>query len=652
MRRLTSLSFLAVLLSATASTLFSRENTKNAGPVLPPIDPARVAEIAGWLSGRTAPAFYSPPFADRAFWMRAAAAHPPTELEAAATKAAKKEPPPLTEELYEDFRKTGRRGAWEKPHAARTERLGLFLFAEGIASDGRHLPHLERELAEPTWAIPPHAGRRATWHDAYDLVDLAAAIRAWDIALCDYLLGDRLSPDIRKRLRSEIRSRITDPYLQRVRTANRRDFWWMNGGNNWNAICNAGVMASPLLLADWPVEERAELIAAFETLTAFFIDGFGDDGFCHEGIGYWSFGYGHYMLGSELIRLATDGRIDLLAGKKQELIATFDVRWQLTCGIFPAFGDVKIASRAPAHWHDFATLRYGGSGGIIGRSASPTWVQPQGLGARLYITPWDLSLPRPPPGSPEAQAIAANVKTPPLRDWFPDGGALVVRRQPAEQGLIAAFKGGHNGQPHNHNDLGSFVLLCDGEIALTDPGTDVYTKDTFGPNRYTSGVMNSFGHPVPRVAGQLQRTGSDARAVTLHTDFTDRADTWEIDLTSAYDVPALERLTRTFVFTRADGGRLEIVDRVRFKPGQPQTFGTALVLLPGQKKEKATASGFRVGPVEISWSADADTTARLLSEDPVHGIVPGQPPRGTRLGLDFVSPVSEATLHLLVVPAR
>ena len=166
--------------------------------------------------------------------------------------------------------------------------------------------------------------------------------------------------------------------------------------------------------------------------------------------------------------------------------------------------------------------------------------------------------------------------------------------------------------------------------------------------------MNSFGHPVPRVAGRLQRGGSEARAVTVRTAFTDAADTWEIDLTRAYDVPELERLTRTFVFSRAGGGRLEIRDHVVFRT--PQAFGSALIMRPDQKWEAAGADGClvhgRAASVDVRWTASADGHAATVTmrEEPVFGIVPEEGPKALRIGIDLAAPVREATLIQVVTP--
>ena len=396
--------FSCVLLSAVVAP--GAETGKTS---LPPLNPKRIAEIAEHLPPDSAlPIFYTPPFSNRTFWNKIAATYKLDSLYARADRAASTPPPILTRDLFEEFRKTGKRPSFEKPFTERTLRLGLLLFAEGLANDGKRLQAIERELTtildEPSWAAPVHTTQRTSWEASRNFVDLAAAARAWDVAMADYLLGDKLPPALRVRIRTEVRERVLDPYLERIRLGDRRDFWWMNGTNNWNAICNGGVLAAGLLLSGGssPAASRAEcaeLISAFEALTPYYLSGLEDDGFCEEGISYWVYGYGHYTMAAELVRLATSGYLDLLAGEKQKTLAIFDVRWQIVPGVFPLFGDVFAGTKLPPFLHDFATLRYGGTGGLLGSVEREIPIYHHDLSAHLYATCFDLSLPRLPTGA-------------------------------------------------------------------------------------------------------------------------------------------------------------------------------------------------------------------------------------------------------------
>jgi hypothetical protein len=148
-------------------------------------------------------------------------------------------------------------------------------------------------------------------------------------------------------------------------------------------------------------------------------------------------------------------------------------------------------------------------------------------------------------------------------------------RAPGPRSFAVAVKAGHNDEHHNHNDLGSFVVAAGGVPILCDPGKEEYTRFTFSKeHRYKSPVHNSYGHPVPVVAGQLQGTGRHCRAEVLeHKTSADR-DEVLMDLARAYPVPDLVKLERRLAFERKQR-TVTITDEVTFR--EPQSFGTALV---------------------------------------------------------------------------
>lgn len=61
-------------------------------------------------------------------------------------------------------------------------------------------------------------------------------------------------------------------------------------------------------------------------------------------------------------------------------------------------------------------------------------------------------------------------------------------------GLYVAAKGGHNGESHNHNDIGNFIVYADGEPEIIDVGNCVYTAKTFGAERYELMNTRSSNH--------------------------------------------------------------------------------------------------------------------------------------------------------------
>jgi hypothetical protein len=236
----------------------------------------------------------------------------------------------------------------------------------------------------------------------------------------------------------------------------------------------------------------------------------------------------------------------------------------------------------------------------------------------------------------------------PLRTWFSSGGVLICRAVPGSGTPFAAvLKGGHNAEPHNHNAVGSFSVVSGKAMVICDPGAEVYTARTFSAHRYDSKVLNSYGHAVPEVAGQLQRPGADAKAVVLRSDFSGGADTLAMDIRSAYPVPELDRLDRTFVFRRAGTPELTVRDEVAFR--EPKAFETALVTWGEWKRisERELVISDEGGAVRVRIETGGIPFGlrwEKLDED-----VP-TPKKPMRLGIALDRPIKTATVTLTIQP--
>jgi hypothetical protein len=145
----------------------------------------------------------------------------------------------------------------------------------------------------------------------------------------------------------------------------------------------------------------------------------------------------------------------------------------------------------------------------------------------------------------------------------------------------------------------------------------------------------------------LQQTGRKAAAGVLRTEWTDAADTLVLDLRSAYAVTGLEKLQRTFRFSRTGKGSLEVVDEVQL--AQPEAFETALITFG--KWRQATANKLTIGDREGSVEVDIDTggAAFTIQAEEIQEDRSGDPP--TRLGIVLDPPVRAATVRLTIRPA-
>ena len=422
--------------------------------------------------------------------------------------------------------------------------------------------------------------------------------------------------------------------------------WWIGADNNWNAVCTAGVVGSALAVLRSP-QERALYVAAAEQSMRYFLSGFTDDGYCSEGLGYWNYGFGHYLMLAETVFQATGGKLDWFQGDKVRLIAEYGQRIEIINGHCPAFADCRVGEHPSVEIMGFVSRRYGFGWQSWEEAAFGPSVGPLGsLSAQGVSRFPNLALRQAPAKLPESGASPAGR---PLRDWFSTAGILICRPMAGhDDALGVALKGGNNGGPHSHNDVGSFVVAFGKSTPLLDPGSEVYTARTFSSHRYDSKVINSFGHSVPRVAGALQRSGRSAEGKVLSTAFSDQSDTLVLDIRSAYAVKGLKKLIRTFVYSRQGRGSLTVTDEVEFD--SPQTFGTALITCGPWKSldDARLLVGDAPDCVEVQIQAPG-ASPRLKAEEIHENVHLKRLP--VRLGIDLAEPVLRGKISLTIRPA-
>jgi len=635
-----SLLIVSILLLAGTAALAAK-------PIEGGMDADRVQAIAAFLPQG---AFgFGPPITDRAAWEHLAATKQFAGAVADAEKLLAKPVPEMTEDIYREFNRTGQRTEnYRKTRSARYGRIAAYVLAECVENKGRFLPPLEKLVAsicdEPTWTYNFHDPDLRYWQGKAYFVDLGAVEPAHALADALHLLGDKLDEDTRKLIVTNLRRRILQPYRAAVE-GTAPAMWWITAEMNWNAVCHAGVVGTALGACDDPAE-KAFYVAAAEKYMHDYLAGFGPDGLCAEGMGYWGYGFGNFTTLSEEVWQATGGKVDLFDLPGAKLAALYPVRLEIINGVLPAMEDCPPNPKPGAYPLQYLNRRYGLN---LAR-----W-QTNDFTRRSSDLPVSMMLSNPNSATaqpPTAQLQAANPQEfYELRSYFDHGGVLVCRPAKNSDGKLGvAFKGGYNDQPHNHNDLGTFITVVGDQALILDPGGEVYNSRTFSKDRYKSNLLNSFGHPVPIVAGKLQSTGKQAVAKILKADFTDDADTWAMDLSSAYAVPELTRLVRTFTYHRAGAASLTVADDVAFT--SPQTFagamitygkwrqepdGSILVYQHGQAVSVAVDAGgqpFEVAGVTIDENSDA----------PEHA-------KPTHISIALKNPVKDARVVLTVKPA-
>ncbi|MHC4656873.1 MAG: heparinase II/III family protein [Planctomycetota bacterium] len=604
------------------------------------IDQDHIKDITDMLPEK--PAGFGTPITQRNTWKKLAKNDSFKSVISDAEKLLKEAIPEQPDDLYLDFSRTGNRTRWQRVAGRRRGRVHTLVLAECMENKGRFLPAFEEIVraicSEKTWVMPAHDRSLTNFKETSVDIDLGSSMLAWSLGTADYLLADKLSPNARRLIRENLEKRIFKPYEDMVQ-GKRKKNWWMTGTNNWNAVCLGSVTGPALAVIESP-RRRALFIAAAEKYSKNFLKGFTADGYCSEGLGYWNYGFGYYIMLSETIYQATKGKVDLLRDPKVKQIATFGSNIEILNGVYPAFADCSVRAQPSSHLMYFVNRRFG-----LGLRS---WEQidPVSSSGGLYHSMM-YSFPNSASRRPPAQTASQG---PGIRSWFEEAGVLICRPSSGSSSRLAvALKGGHNSEHHNHNDVGSFIVVLGDKALLLDPGGEVYTARTFSGRRYESNVLNSFGHPVPIVAGKLQRTGSRARGRVVSKTFTDSTDTLVLDISSAYDVPELKKLERKYVYSRLGSGSLKVTDEVAFS--QPCDFGTALITFSRWKQTSPSTlivyDSEEALRVEIKVAgADFEIRPKTIEEDVSARKQP------IRLGINLKGTVNGALITLKITPTR
>lgn len=351
-------------------------------------------------------------------------------------------------------------------------------------------------------------------------LDLGAGEVAAQLAWLDLVLGEQLdqrAPGLRRRIREEVLDRVVRPFLD------RGDWHWLGldgDVHNWNPWIHSNVIAAAVVLVDDPGLQAQTVALAIEGLDRFFAS-IPADGAIDEGFAYWWNGAGRALEALALLEEATAGTLHADIPVVRELLAFphrmhLGHRWYLNVADGPARAWTGLPWDLVRRWGERLGDRDAAQHAVAFQAASPR--VENGLGRTLRAL-----LDRPGGGKAEQRhrphGQDAAPLTPPLTgfSYLASVQIMVARQNPGRtDGLALAAKGGHNGEHHNHRDVGSVVVAVDGVPLLADAGQPTYTAQTFGPDRYGIRAMQSAWHSVPAPFGLEQGTGREFAAAVEH----------------------------------------------------------------------------------------------------------------------------------------
>ena len=327
--------------------------------------------------------------------------------------------------------------------------------------------------------------------------------------------------------------------------------------NNWNQVCNGGIIAAAIMIADIDPELAAKTIHRSLNGMPNALKEYGPDGVYPEGPGYWSYGTAFTALTASSLQSAFGTDFGISAYKPFMATADFELLCKAPSGLYFNFFD--CGDKEPANgnlafsWFAYKT----GNENYIQRDKFLKKPESMGkleryMGAALI---W-------------LSEFQKKDNTPVPENWQGNGDNPVVffrGDKDDTRGFYFAAKGGKANISHGNMDAGSFVFELDGVRWVADPGIQDYNElekqgfDLWGMcqtcDRWKLLTKNNFGHSTLTVNDEL----FDINGFAPITGFTNGPHPEAtVDLTSLYN-GKLKNATRSF--TKENNSSLLIKDQ-------------------------------------------------------------------------------------------
>ena len=469
--------------------------------------------------------------------------------------------------VFAENKINGNRVNYEAACFEKRRQLAAIVMAEIMEGKGRFINDIINGVGsfceETWWGIPAHYNKRIPLSGNQE-VDLFNAETASLVVWTRYMLEkpfNQFSPDLCQRIDQEIERRILIPAL-------KKDYWWKTAGMNWNPwICSNWLAC--VLICERDEARKTEAIRQIKAATHAFIDAYPEDGGCDEGPGYWDRAAASMF---EILRLFTvyglqftddyTNGLEGLASKstvnKIKNMAAYAYKTYIGNDYCICFADAhenKAVQQVNivypfGLWLSDQTMREFGA--YLGRQkevlTNPATLYDKSgnfptLGRELFFLRHIRDF------------IAEQPREPLLKDvWLPDLQIMTSRRGY----LYVAMKGGTNGESHNHNDVGSFVIYAPQESSphasrlsplFIDPAVGEYTAKTFSNDRYSIWTMQSQYHNLPQINGIDQKDGKEyAAKVVSHKDGQ-----LTLDIAGAYPAEAAVKSWKRTVIAMKSG---------------------------------------------------------------------------------------------------
>lgn len=361
----------------------------------------------------------------------------------------------------------------------------------------------DRKYLDRAWVELSAAAKFKDWNPSHFL-DTGEMTQAFAIGY-DWLYHDWTEAQ-RATLRTAIVEHGLKPGLKAY-DGSERYGWWVDRKLNWNQVCNGGLIAGALAVAEDEPQIAGTIVHSAVRSLPLALDEFAPDGGFPEGPGYWG-----YAMKYTVFALAA---LDSALGKDFGLS---DMPGLAETGMFPIHMTGPIDK----------TFNFCDSGNSFRSTPYMRWLAvrydqlayAQFAAQRSSQRAFDLIWYRP----------AGETVELPRDSYFKKIQAVTMRsRWDDSEATFVAMQAGTNDVGHGHLDQGSFVLDAAGQRWAVDMFHDNYNlPGFFGGKRYTyyrnraeshnTLVLNPSAAPdqAPKSAGRIERfVNDDARPFAI-----------------------------------------------------------------------------------------------------------------------------------------
>lgn len=369
------------------------------------------------------------------------------------------------------------------------------------------------------------AARFKDWNPSHFL-DTAEMTTALAIGY-DWLY-DAIEPDDR----TEIRQSIVRMGLNEGLRVYEKGGWWTTGDNNWNQVCNGGMLMGALAIAEDEPELAARVMDFARKSIPHGLRPYSPSGAYPEGPAYWQYGTTYTCLTIQALSTALGSDLGLSSFPGLDVTGDYRMHTLGPTALYFNYADAGAGSRlSSAMWilaqtYDNPTY----SRWHVKRLQSVLAGSTDDLKAKRLdrFFPLEIAFYR---------RVGASAEEPrPSLDAMFRGRQDVATMRGAWNDASAAyvgFKGGDNSANHGHMDIGSFVFDAGGVRWAVDLGSDNYNlPGYFGGRRWSYYRLNNRSHNTLVVDDKLQNAKAVCGIVAFHSS-EDRAAAI-VDMTDAY----------------------------------------------------------------------------------------------------------------------